>query len=650
MQNTEKKSMTLGGILSILSLIFGVIISIFYTPFVLKNLGDTEYGIRSFSASLVQYLSYLSLGLSAAYVRFLAIKRKESGVDGEKHLNGLFLVVYILIGFLALLIGLAICSFLNFGVIPLSKYTSSEKILIVTNLFIMVINCSITFFFAVFGMFITAEKKFVFKTILSFASDCIVPLATIPFIALGGRSIVMSIVTLAGNVCLSIIKVIYCCCFLKMKATFKLSKSDLGTFKEIFKFSIFVFVVTLIVGINNQVDKTILGFAVGAVAVTIYQLSNIIPLYLANITDNIIGLFIPRITENSVNEKKEEVQKSFDLMSKIVFFLSTLLVGGFFACGRFFINAWLGEGRENVFYFASLLMLAELMPCFGKMNLQCQRGMGKHKQSAIIYFVSFIVNVALSLSLVFVVGIMGCIIGTIVAYFLETLFLSIYSHKKLELNQKTAIRSMALNLILNGVVSVSVFLLFYRVISLDGFNPWVSTVISGLIFLIIELILQLFFNNSFVMSALSYFNFSKRFDLFFFRFKQALLKHKIAKNILLGIIVFSIPTISLIYLTTTNNGYLGTFVYYSNDGKCLSKITLNVFNKMKYFEYDIETYELKNEYSGTWHSKTGLYDDEFKISYYIEFNNTGIQFAAVDYTLVEKPFNHYYNCYRTFIK
>ena len=650
MQNAEKKSMTLGGILSILSLVFGVIISIFYTPFVLKNLGDTEYGIRSFSASLVQYLSYLSLGLSAAYVRFLAIKRKNSGVEGEKHLNGLFFAVYILIGFLSLLIGFVVCSFLNFGVIPLNKYTSPEKTLIVTNLFIMVINCSITFFFAVFGMFITAEKKFVFKTVLSFASDCIVPLITIPFIALGGRSIVMSVVTLIGNLVLSLIKIVYCVGFLKMKTTFKLSKSDFQTFKDIFKFSIFVFIVTLIVGINNQVDKTILGFAVGAVAVTVYQLSNIIPLYLANVTDNIIGLFVPRITENSVNERKEEVQKSFDLMSKIVFFLSTLLVGGFFACGRFFINAWLGEGRENVFYFASLLMLAELMPCFGKMNLQCQRGMGRHKQSAIIYSVSFIVNVGLSLSLVFVVGIMGCIIGTIVAYFLETFFLSVYSHKKLGLNQMPAIRSMGLNIILNGVVSVSVFLLFYRFISLDKFNPWVSTVISGFAFLIPALLLQLLFNNSFVMSALNYFNLSKRFDLFICNIKRALLSHKVVKNVLLGIIVFSIPAISFTYLISTNSGYLGTFVYFSSDGQCLSKITLNAFNKMKYYEYDIDTHELRNEYSGTWYTKTGLYDDEFKISYYIVFNNTGIQFTATNYTLVEKPFNHYYNCNRTFIK
>ena len=59
-----------GVILSYVTMIIQNIISIVYTPIMLRLLGQNEYGLYQLVASTVGYLGLLSFGFGSAYVRF----------------------------------------------------------------------------------------------------------------------------------------------------------------------------------------------------------------------------------------------------------------------------------------------------------------------------------------------------------------------------------------------------------------------------------------------------------------------------------------------------------------------------------------------------------------------------------------------------
>lgn len=82
-----------------ISLCMGLI----YTPFAIRLLGQGEYAISNLAASVISYLSILDLGFSNTLVRYSARNRAKG--EDDSGINGLFLFLYILIAFAALLIG-----------------------------------------------------------------------------------------------------------------------------------------------------------------------------------------------------------------------------------------------------------------------------------------------------------------------------------------------------------------------------------------------------------------------------------------------------------------------------------------------------------------------------------------------------------------
>ena len=75
-----------GAILSYVQLILGNIISIIYTPIMLRLLGQNEYGLYNLSSSTISYLGLLSFGFGSAYIRYYSkykAKKDEASKIGR---------------------------------------------------------------------------------------------------------------------------------------------------------------------------------------------------------------------------------------------------------------------------------------------------------------------------------------------------------------------------------------------------------------------------------------------------------------------------------------------------------------------------------------------------------------------------------------
>lgn len=66
-----------GALLSYVSIALNMVIGLLYTPYMLRMLGQSEYGLYSLAASLIAYLTVLDLGFGNAIVRYTAKFRAE---------------------------------------------------------------------------------------------------------------------------------------------------------------------------------------------------------------------------------------------------------------------------------------------------------------------------------------------------------------------------------------------------------------------------------------------------------------------------------------------------------------------------------------------------------------------------------------------
>ena len=72
-----------GALLSYVSIVLNNIIGLVYTPFMLRMMGQVEYGLYSLAASVVAYLTVLDLGFANAIVRYTAKYRVEGKVKEQ---------------------------------------------------------------------------------------------------------------------------------------------------------------------------------------------------------------------------------------------------------------------------------------------------------------------------------------------------------------------------------------------------------------------------------------------------------------------------------------------------------------------------------------------------------------------------------------
>ena len=91
-QNIKRAS-----IVSYLTIFINIIIGILLTPFIIKSLGNQEYGIYVLIGSISSYLTLFDFGLTNTTVRFLSIYIHESDKENQDKYFSTNLIFYVIL-------------------------------------------------------------------------------------------------------------------------------------------------------------------------------------------------------------------------------------------------------------------------------------------------------------------------------------------------------------------------------------------------------------------------------------------------------------------------------------------------------------------------------------------------------------------------
>jgi len=444
----DNKQIRFGVILQYVQMGLSIIIQLIYTPLMLKVLGKSEYGIYNLAISIISYLSLLSLGFGASYLRFYSKYKADNDTEGISKLNALYLSVFFVIGLISLIAGLL----LSFHVDIFFNETYTENDLNIAHylMIFLAINLAISFPASVFTSYITSQEKFIFQKLVMMGKTILSPSLSIALLFSGYGSIGLVVVTTVVSLTVDTIYILYCLIKLKMK--FKFGKPNWFLLKEIFVFSIFIAINQIIDQINWQTDKIILGKIINSTAVAIYAISATINTMYISFSTAISSPFAPRINRIAaesidINERNFKFTEIFISVGKMQFVVMLLILTGFIFFGKYFISIWAGDDYYLSYYAILLLICPVTIPLIQNTGIEIQRAVNKHQFRSVVYLIMAVLNVGISIFLCYYfnkigndIGIenfsvIGVALGTTISLLIANgLIMNIYYYKVIGIN------------------------------------------------------------------------------------------------------------------------------------------------------------------------------------------------------------------------
>lgn len=428
----KSRELKLGAILSYVVIGLNMIIGIFYTPYLTRMLGQSEYGLYSLVASVISYLTILDLGFGNAIIVYTSKYLAKNDKENENKLHGMFFVIYVIIGIIAGIIGaILVCNVERlFGNSMSADEIAKAKVLMK----ILTFNLIITFPLSIFGSIITAYEKFIFNKLVNIVRILIMPLIMIPLLLMGYKSVALVILTTILNVVCLLINMIYCVKKLGVKLEFK--GFDFKLLKEIFAYSFFIFLNSIIDKVNWSLDNFILGTISGTVTVAIYAIAQQFNNMYLSFSTAISGVLLPKVAKMEANNcSDEEFTNIFIKTGRIQYVVMALIITGFVIFGKYFITLLYGESYETAYYMACILMIPVTIPLIQNVGLNIIQAKNKYKFRTVVFFFIAIANVMVSIPLAKLYGGIGAAMGTGLSLIIgQVIIMNVYYQKKIHIN------------------------------------------------------------------------------------------------------------------------------------------------------------------------------------------------------------------------
>lgn len=481
-----------GVVISYINLLIGNIIPFIYTPIMLNILGKSQYGLYGIASSVMGYLNLLNFGIGSAIIRYLTKYTVNNDKKGEQKMFGLFMFLYTIIAVLIAVIGTIVA--FNINVFYSSNLTASELETLKVLLLLMTFNTAVFFPFSLYTSVVLAHEKYIFNKVTCVISTILSPAVNLIMLFMGFATIGLVISSTILNIVMCLLNAVYCHRKLHIKPDFH--QMPFNLLKEIFSFSAFIFLGDIVNMLYWSTDKLILGSMVGTVAVAVYNVGATFNNYVQQISVAISGVLIPRInTLVFKTGKQKELSDMFTKVGRLQFLIISFIVSGFIVFGQQFIVIWAGADYYEAFPVALLVMLPVTIPLIQNVGLNIIIAQNKHRFRSIVYAIIAILNVILTVVLIPDFGIIGASIATCIAYILgPVIIMNWYYHKKTGIDVIKFWKNIILMLPVPSILTVLGCIATHFV----TINSWMSLFIGILIYSIVFIpLLYLFTMNEY---------------------------------------------------------------------------------------------------------------------------------------------------------
>lgn len=477
-----------GAALNYVVIILNMLVGLLYTPYMLRMMGQSEYGLYSLVASVISYLTVLDLGLGNAIVRYTAKFRAEGKTTEQYEMFGMFLVLYIIIGVVAFVAGFGL--YFNIDTLFSATMTIEELDKARVMMLFLIFNLAVTFPMSIFGSIITAYERFVFPKVVNIIRVILNTVIMICLLEMGYKAVAMVILQTVFNLLTLVINFFYCKYKLQIKIYFR--NFQWGFLKEVAVYSFWIFLNVIMDRIYWSTGQFVLGAFVGTVAVAVFAVAIQLEHIYMQFSTAIASVFLPKVTGMVArDDNRKEISNLFIRTGRIQYIVMSLILTGFIVFGRDFINLWAGAEYESAYLITLLFFFSLSIPMIQNLGITILQARNQMKFRSLLYIGIAIISLLFQILLAKQYGGLGCAISISGALLLgQGLIMNIYYHKKQGLDIISFWREIFKMSIVPLILGFAAIVLLRNIV----LDSWLSLGAAIVLFLMIYLPLFFFFS------------------------------------------------------------------------------------------------------------------------------------------------------------
>ena len=417
-------------LISYVTIAFSIASGLLYTPWMVSQLGQSDYGLYALVMSIVGFFA-MDFGLGLAVSKFLSDYKAVNDTEGARKFLGTTYRLFFIVTFFFFL-SLIIFYFLIDNIFLELSYLEVEKlkdIFLIAGLFSVV-----SFMFKPYDGVLISNERFVFIKILDLFHKILVLILMVIALLLDYGLYALVIV----NAIVGLIKIIIQYIYIKKytDASVDFNSSERNLYIKLFKFSGWSTIAYVAQRFILIITPVLLGALSGTTQIAIFAIAMVIEGYVWMISSALGGLFLPRITQIIANTN--DVQNIENLMIKVgrlQLLIVGLLIVGFISTGDEFIFLWMGEKFTKSYYVVVLLIAHSIITLPQEIAQTTLTARNKIKYRAFATLVIVTISMSLTLFLAPEYGALGAAFSIFIGnIFGSLIFMNVVYSKILKLN------------------------------------------------------------------------------------------------------------------------------------------------------------------------------------------------------------------------
>lgn len=396
----------IGSLGRILSLAVTVGLSIVLTPFIIRHIGSSLFGLWSLIGGIMGFSGLLDLGLNSALKRFLpqAFEKRDERLASDIFCSALAVFVGI---------GIGIAFGLGIGARPIHAWVAGETTfsLFQAVWIVLVVDTAVQFPLRTWIGYFEARLR---QDILSAVETlkAVLRAALVVYALSSGHGIVaLALITFGVNAAGGLLLI----------GLYRIHYGDIHLSRRFIRTETVLRMLdysykNLIAAIGDilrfQIDLVVISAFCPLSHVAVYAIASRLSAYFMETVAAFIGMSIPLFSGLDARNDPDLLRDAYYLLIKIASVLSVYIGGMFLVLGRAFIVRWVGMDFAESYPVLAILTIGIGIALSQYPTVNLLRGLSRHTTISFLNIVEGLANLGLSLMLVRSMGLVGVALGT----------------------------------------------------------------------------------------------------------------------------------------------------------------------------------------------------------------------------------------------
>lgn len=408
--------------------IYGIVI----IPFILGVLGPSEYGVYRTISSFTAALVVLDLGIGNTVLRYIAKFNAEKNQKQIENFSAMSIIQALVISIVITSISIVLYQLID---VTFSNKMTAAQVIKAKQLFVIIIitMCCRVFENVIAGI-INGCNQFAFTNFVKLSMLIIRIILVVILLTIYTNSLMLVIIDFIITILAIIAELFYVYRILLVRIKYYFW--DKLLFIESFKYTILLFIQSIVMQLNGNFDNIIIGALIGPLAVTIYSLGLTIFNMFEQFSMALSSIMLPTVMNQiHAGASNTELENTVIKVGRFQFALLGAIVAGFAVIGREFVHLWLGKDYSNVWVIAMILMLPALLPLIQNVCLSIIRAKNKIAFRTMVISIMAVFNLIVTIFGVMYFGYIAAAVGTAIGLTGANLIaMNIYYYKRLNIN------------------------------------------------------------------------------------------------------------------------------------------------------------------------------------------------------------------------